>query len=89
MRSLIRDLVVAWADKIKDQRSERRKKRKQAQLEAQDYIIEKITGGHCIYAEDEDKRLRYCGECPIGDFNGELSHEASRHVCTLIRGYSK
>ena len=88
MRSLIRDLVVAWADKIKAERSERRKTRERERVEAQNYIIEKITGGECIHAEGK-KRLVYCDDCPIGDFNGELSHGASEWVCTRRRHYSK
>ena len=71
MRSLIRDLVVAWADKIKDKRSERRKRHEAGLKEARDFIIDKITGGHCVHASAKDKRLVYCDDCPIGDLHGE------------------
>ena len=67
----------------------RRKKREESRKEAADYIIEKITGGHCIHAKDRAKRMVYCDDCPIGDLRGDLSYDASGYVCSRTRHYSK
>jgi hypothetical protein len=89
LKNFVKGLVVSWAERIKDAESERQREYERELSEAEDYVIEKITGGHCVHAMDDDKRLVYCDDCPIGNLRGELSYGASLSVCSRTRYYSK
>lgn len=82
---MIKQLLLAWAERMREEESERAKKLADAFKEAEAFVLDSIVGDACIHKS----RSPYCDDCPIGSFAGELSYEASRIICTRSRHYSK
>jgi hypothetical protein len=88
----VRVAVLAWADREQAKADERRRALEGEAREAEDWLIRQVTEGQCVHEPGMTAaplRWVYCDECPLGEWDGELTEGAQQMLCSRSRHYSK
>lgn len=91
----VREEILAWADREEAKAKERKRQLATEAKEAEDWLIQQVTGGKCVHTphremNDEYGKWVYCDDCPLGKLHdGPISYEAGTRLCSRSRHYSK